>query len=128
MLDMRSTWATAPKLPPLVVLLIAVMIQGAYARHALKDMAPITRDGLAWINELGGGQDYRGYYLNPVSSIEALGVQLSEGWHVAPMGFHNSGHAIRFFVQGGLIIKQDYQFRVVQFCDQRDRRCRRGMR
>lgn len=110
MISFRSTWATAPKLPTLLLLSIAVLIQGAYPRYQSKEMAPITRQGLAWINELGGAQDAEGDYQRPFYSYDAFGVVLSDGWHIAPMAWDEDGHRMTFYVERGYVVRQGYQF------------------
>lgn len=72
-----------------------------------KDLNPVTRQGFAWINELGGGVDENGFYRRPVRVRDAFGIELPNGWRRAPWAW-DLDNAFLFYVEGGYITRQDY--------------------
>lgn len=92
-----------------LLLILPAQAQGFGDRHSLpKDLNPITRQGLAWINELSGGIDANGVYKNPVSVQAAFGIDLPNGWHRAPMAWDDQGNALLFLVENGYITRQGF--------------------
>lgn len=92
-----------------LLLILPAQAQGFGDRHGLrKELAPISREGFAWINDLGGGVDERGYYRRPVNVRQAFGIDLPNGWHKAPMAWDDRGNALLFYVQNGWITMQEF--------------------
>lgn len=101
---------TNPKIAALLSVAVSVLIQGWYIVYYHR-LNPINQDGFVWIDSLGGGQDEWGYYRYPVRSGDAFGVILRDGWHEAQMLGTNGNVSILYYVQGGYIIRQDYDWR-----------------
>lgn len=115
-IDLKPPWprhlraVAATKTAALITLLLILpsQAQGFSDRHGLpKDLNPITRQGFAWINDLGGGVDDRGFYRRPVNVRAAFGIDLPNGWHRAPWAW-DPENAFLFYVENGWIIRQDY--------------------
>lgn len=91
-----------------LLIILPAQAQGFGDRHGqAKDLLPITRQGFAWINQLGGGVDERGFYRRPVRVTEAFGIELPNGWHRAPWAW-DTENAFLFYVDRGYITRQDY--------------------
>lgn len=70
----------------------------------------LDRNGFGYINDLGGGTDENGTFRRPIPSDRAYGVQLEDGYYEAPLRFDDQGTRALYGVQGGQIIRQNYQF------------------
>lgn len=81
-----------------------------YSQFYRQRLNPISREGFFWVNHLGGGMNQHGYYRNPVSTVDAFGGTLPNGWNYAPMAWDDQGTAALYFVQGGYIIQQDFKW------------------
>lgn len=92
-----------------LLIILPAQAQGFGDRHGFqKDLSPISRQGFAWINQLGGGIDEQGFYRNPVSVRAAFNIDLPNGWHRAPMAWDDQGNALLFYVENNYIIRQDF--------------------
>lgn len=74
-----------------------------------QQLAPITRQGFGYVNQLGGGVDENGYYRRPVPAQDAFGTPLTDGWHEAPMQWSDQDSSVLYEVRNGNIIRQDYR-------------------
>lgn len=73
----------------------------------------IDREGFAYINSLGGGQDENGYYRQPVTVQQAWGSDVPDGRYGYRAQWDQQIH-ILYDVRNGEIVRQDYHFNLPQ--------------